>query len=185
MTLRLTDVAGRTKFPLLAFPAGWWRGPVFVGDLRAVGETIRAVQLYYLTEAGDAGYVISHLAPERSSREDPYRLQEHLASFVSHVDPRFLRQRNRRPKAPTFELKDFSERDEIVSLAGHPTSVRILSHRELTLRVARTAIVVNGRATDLCIAGWRTLLDDALMALTPITAELARRFDLDAVAHGA
>lgn len=184
MTLRLTDVAARAPFPLVAFPAGWWKGPVFVGDVRSVGDTIRAVQLYYLSEHGEAGFVISHLAPESASRDDPYRLQEHLASFVSHLDPAFLQARNRRPKLPTFDLKDFSEREEIVPLGGHPSAVRVLSHRQLTLRAARTALVQQGRTTDLCVAGWRMLLDDALTALVPVTADLARRFDIDAVAHG-
>lgn len=185
MTLRLSDVAGRTGFPLVAFPPGWWNGPVFVGDVRAVQGGIRAVQLYYLSPSGDSGFVISHLAPDEADREDPLRLGEHLSSFLSHLDPGFLQQRTRRNKVQAFALKDFIMRDEVMALGGRPTAVRMLSHKELTLRAARTAIVLNGRATDLCIAGWKQLIDDALHAITPMTAELARRFDLDAVAHGA
>lgn len=185
MTLLLTEVAGRVSFPLVAFPAGWWNGPVFVGDVRSLQGTVRAVQLYYLSPSGDHGFVISQLAPEEAEANDPLRLAEHLSSFVSHLDPRFLQQRTRRAKVQTFPMRDFVHRDEIVQICGHPTAVRILSHKLLTLRAARTAIVQNGRATDLCVASWRTGIEDAVAALVPMTVDLARRFDLDAVAHGA
>lgn len=184
MALRLTEVAARVPFPLVAFPPGWWNGPVFVGDVRAVREGVRAVQLYYLTPSGDGGFVISQLAPAEAERTDPLRLTEHLASFVSHLDPAFLAQKARRTKGIAFTLRDFVHRDEILPLCGHPTAVRILSHRLLTLRAARTAIVVNGKATDLCVGAWQRSLDEALTVLTPVTPDLARRFDLDAVAHG-
>ena len=185
MTLLLTEVASRVPFPLFVLPAGWWNGPVFVGDVRSVQGAVRAVQLYYLSPNGDHGFVLSHLAPAEAEAGDPLRLNDHLASFVSHLDPRYLQQRTRRAKGQAFTLKDFSHRDEIASIAGHPTAVRMLSHRTLTLRAARTAIVSNGRAVDLCLAGWRQLVEDALLALVPLTAEHARRFDLDAAAHGA
>lgn len=185
MTLLLTEVASRVAFPLVAFPAGWWTGPVFVGDVRSVKGVVRAVQLYYLSPSGDRGFVISHLAPEEADPNDPMRLSDHLSSFVSHVDPRFLQQRARRSKVSTFPARDFQHRDEIVTICGHATAVRLLSHRLLTLRAARTALVSNGKAVDLCVGGWKTTIDDAVAALMPMTADLARRFDLDAVAHGA
>jgi hypothetical protein len=127
---------------------------------------------------------VSHLAPEEPDPGDPLRLGEHLSSFVSHLDPKYLQHRAKRAKLQTFPLKDFSQRDEIATVSGHPVAVRMLSHRTLTLRAARTAIVSHGRAVDLCLGGWRHLLEDALGALVPLTADHARRFDLEAVAHG-
>jgi hypothetical protein len=138
---------------------------------------LTSVQLYFLDQDPLRGYAISHLLPAPAQPEDPLRLSEHLSGFVSHLDPKFLTMRARRRKAMAFGLKDFSHHDEIARIAGQSASVRVLSHRALTLRAARTAVVVNGKPVDLCVASWRLSIEEALPAVSLLTPQLAKHFD--------
>ena len=174
--MRLSDVVLRARFPLVGFPAGWWPGSHTVAQVRSLNGEIRALQLLYETVEGDAGYLISHLAPEPAGRNDPLRLADHLAAFVAHFEGTGVAARMRRGKG-AFPAGSFDEEDRVAVVCGQPSALRRLSHVRYPLVAARTALVANGRAVDLCIAGWHRDLDEAIPALHLLTAEAVRQFD--------
>jgi hypothetical protein len=184
MPPRLEEVAAKVAFPLVAIPADDWKGTVFVGDVRAVGPQIRAVQIHYLTPSEDAGLVLSHLIPEEPSPDDPGRMTEHLASFVSHFDPGYLTSKAKRGRFIPFPPKQW-RRDEIIgAFGGQTVALQRSVNSKLPLKALRTALVRDGRAGDLCVGGWKMDPLEHLERVKPLTLEIARGIDRGLIDSG-
>lgn len=184
MPPRLEEVAAKVTFPLVAIPAPDWKGTVFVGDVRAVGTQIRAVQIHYLTPAEDAGLVVSHLLPGEQAPDDPGRMTEHLASFVSHFDSGYLIRKAKRGRFLPFPPKQW-RRDEIIgTFGGQTVALQRSVNQKLPLRALRTALVRDERAGDLCLGGWKMEPLEHLDRVRPLTLEIARDIDRGLIDSG-
>lgn len=165
---------------MLALPVGAWKGSVYVGEVRSIGDDVRAVQLMYATTSGTSGLVLSHLAPRPSEdSSDTLRLTEHLTSFISGFEPGFLVPRAKKGKLQAFTPKELVLHDEISTINGQTTGVKVIEHRRLPLRAARVAIVRDGKVVDLCVGGWNRGVMDVLPQLRPLDPEIVRLFDLE------
>lgn len=176
--MHLADVAGKVRFPILALPPTTWSGPMYVADVRSIGDEVRALQMMYLTPQGGSGIVISHLSPEVGGAEDPYRLTEHLTGFVSHFAPKVLRSKVKRGKYLAFASSEYEHHDEMGMVNGRPAAMTVISHRVLPLRAVRTAVQMGSQIGDLCMAGWERPVLDLIPTLTPVTPEVVRAFDV-------
>lgn len=165
---------------MLALPAGAWKGSAYVGEVRSIRDEVRSVQLMYATPSQSSGLVISHLAPDPNpDTQDPLRLTEHLTSFISAFEPGFLVPRAKKGKLVAFAPKELVVHDEVSTINGQTTGVKVIEHRRLPLRAARVAVVRETKVVDLCVGGWNRGVMDVVPQLRPLDREIVRLFDLE------